>query len=75
MSYFQPLRMRNKWLDTHPSDVVWDNLDDGAFEMTSRFVLSWVLTIGLILVWGFPVVSTTTSFSLFSANFRLSLAL
>ena len=32
------------------------SLDDGALEMTSRYVTSWLATIGLIIGWAFPVV-------------------
>ena len=47
--------MYDKWIETNPGDIVWDNLDDGALEMRSRYVLSWVLMLGLIIAWGFPV--------------------
>ncbi|KAJ7217741.1 DUF221 family protein [Mycena pura] len=46
----------DKWMETSPKDIVWENLDDGALEMTSRYVTSWLATIGLIIGWAFPVV-------------------
>jgi len=47
--------MYNKWLEAHPKDIVWRNLDDGALEMKSRYLLSWVALGGLIFAWAFPV--------------------
>ncbi|KAJ6594223.1 DUF221 family protein [Mycena capillaripes] len=47
--------VKGKWMETNPKDIVWDNLDDGALEMSWRYVTSWIATIGLIIVWGFPV--------------------
>lgn len=51
----QPLKMYDKWMEANPKDIVWKNLDDGALEMNSRFVTSWIATAGLIFVWTFPV--------------------
>lgn len=56
VSYHQPMAMYDRWMETNPADIVWDNLDDGALEMNSRYVISWGLTFGLIIAWGFPVV-------------------
>ncbi len=47
--------MYDKWLEAHPKDIVWRNLDDGALEMRSRYITSWIATIGLIIGWAFPV--------------------
>ncbi|KAJ7268676.1 late exocytosis, associated with Golgi transport-domain-containing protein [Mycena haematopus] len=55
VSHHQPLKMMDKWMETSPKDIVWENLDDGALEMTGRYVTSWIATIGLIIAWGFPV--------------------
>ncbi|KAJ7899036.1 DUF221 family protein [Mycena leptocephala] len=55
VSYHRPLAMYEKWMETSPKDVVWENLDDGALEMTWRYVtidtlcekvhwLNWVCT-------------------------------
>lgn len=52
---YQPLKMENKTMETHPKDIVWRNLDDGALEMKSRYLTSWLATAGLIFVWAFPV--------------------
>lgn len=42
-------------MEAHPKDIVWRNLDDGALEMRSRYITSWIATIGLIIAWTFPV--------------------
>ncbi|KIY74044.1 DUF221-domain-containing protein [Cylindrobasidium torrendii FP15055 ss-10] len=42
------------WMEAHPKDVVWSNLDDGALQMRTRKVLSWLATVGLIIAWAFP---------------------
>ncbi|KAJ7045820.1 DUF221 family protein [Mycena alexandri] len=55
VSYHRPLAMKDKWMETSPKDIVWENLDDGALEMTGRYVTSWLATFGLIVAWGFPV--------------------
>jgi len=47
--------MYSKTMEAHPKDIVWRNLDDGALEMKSRYVTSWLATAGLIFVWAFPV--------------------
>jgi hypothetical protein len=47
--------MKDKWMETSPKDIVWENLDDGAWEMTGRYITSWIATFGLIVAWGFPV--------------------
>ncbi|TFK44505.1 hypothetical protein BDQ12DRAFT_701964 [Crucibulum laeve] len=55
VSYHEPLTMYDKWMEAHPKDIVWKNLDDGALEMRSRYVISWLATVGLIVAWAFPV--------------------
>ncbi|KAF7361617.1 hypothetical protein MVEN_00504900 [Mycena venus] len=55
VSYHKPLAMTDKWMETSPKDIVWENLDDGALEMTGRYITSWIATFGLIVAWAFPV--------------------
>ncbi|KAG2015869.1 DUF221 family protein [Coprinopsis cinerea AmutBmut pab1-1] len=55
VSYHEPLKMVDKWMDAHPKDIVWNNLDDGALEMKGRYITSWMATVGLIIAWTFPV--------------------
>jgi hypothetical protein len=47
--------MYSKWMEANPKDIVWQNLDDGALEMRGRYVISWAVTVGLIIGWAFPV--------------------
>ncbi|KAG5729523.1 hypothetical protein E4T56_gene4603 [Termitomyces sp. T112] len=54
LSYHEPLKMYDKWMEANPKDVVWENLDDGSLEMRSRYIISWLATIGLIVAWSFP---------------------
>ncbi|KAJ3732412.1 DUF221 family protein [Lentinula guzmanii] len=55
VSYHQVLQMNDKFIETHPDDIVWHNLDDDALKTRSKVSLSWMATVGLILVWSFPV--------------------
>jgi hypothetical protein len=47
--------MSDKWVEAHPKDIVWGNLDDGAATTRTRFVISWSITVGLVIAWAFPV--------------------
>jgi hypothetical protein len=55
VSHHDPLMMYDKWIEAHPRDIVWSNLDDGALETRSRRIVSWLATTGLILFWALPV--------------------
>ncbi|KAF8314939.1 DUF221-domain-containing protein [Clavulina sp. PMI_390] len=59
-SYHEPLKMVDKWIELAPEDVVWENIDDGAIETRGRWILSWMATIGLVILWSFPVAFTGT---------------
>ncbi|CCO29749.1 putative membrane protein C24H6,13 [Rhizoctonia solani AG-1 IB] len=48
VSYHEPLKMSQKWVEVAPDDIIWDNIDDGAYEVRSRYVLSWLLTFAVI---------------------------
>ncbi|KAF5364658.1 hypothetical protein D9758_005530 [Tetrapyrgos nigripes] len=54
VSYHEPFKMIDKWIETHPKDIIWNNLDDNALEMRWRHLVSWLALIGLILAWFFP---------------------
>ncbi|KAH7339317.1 DUF221-domain-containing protein [Rhizoctonia solani] len=54
VSYHEPLKMSQKWIEVSPDDIIWDNIDDGAYEVRSRYVLSWVLTFAVIAFWFIP---------------------
>ncbi|KAL1744955.1 hypothetical protein HDZ31DRAFT_37437 [Schizophyllum fasciatum] len=51
VSHHEPLKMSEKWMEAHPKDVVWANLDDGPL----RKAISWAATIALIIFWAIPV--------------------
>ncbi|GJE96634.1 hypothetical protein PsYK624_128340 [Phanerochaete sordida] len=55
VSYHKPLMMADKYIEVSPKDVIWDNIDDGAYEMRFRYVTSWIASIGLIILWFAPV--------------------
>ncbi|CAE6462438.1 unnamed protein product [Rhizoctonia solani] len=54
VSYHEPLKMSQKWVEVAPGDIIWDNIDDGAYEVRSRYVLSWLLTFAVIALWFIP---------------------
>ncbi|CAG7847024.1 Uncharacterized protein RSN1 AltName: Full=Rescuer of SRO7 at high Nacl protein 1 [Serendipita indica DSM 11827] len=54
VAYHEPMTM-DRMIEVAPDDVVWRNIDDGAYEQRSRYVLSWLATIALLIAWGFPV--------------------
>ncbi|CAL1696410.1 unnamed protein product [Somion occarium] len=55
VSYHKPLMMANKWIEVAPKDIIWDNIDDGAYETRFRYVTSWLGSIALIVLWFVPV--------------------
>ncbi|GJE89817.1 hypothetical protein PsYK624_059250 [Phanerochaete sordida] len=55
VSYHAPLMMYDKYVEVAPRDVIWDNIDDGAYEMRFRYVTSWLGSVGLIVLWFAPV--------------------
>ncbi|KAG8704283.1 hypothetical protein FRC09_003651 [Ceratobasidium sp. 395] len=36
VSYHEPLKMSHKWIEVAPDDIIWDNIDDGAYEVRAR---------------------------------------
>ncbi|KAG9120367.1 hypothetical protein FRC07_004167, partial [Ceratobasidium sp. 392] len=54
VSYHEPLKMTDKWIEVAPEDIIWDNIDDGAYEVRVRYVLSWLLTFAVIVFWFIP---------------------
>ncbi|KIK66859.1 hypothetical protein GYMLUDRAFT_37938 [Collybiopsis luxurians FD-317 M1] len=55
VSYHKVLQMNDKFIETHPADIVWHNLDDDALKTRSKVTMSWMITIGLIILYSFPV--------------------
>ncbi|PLW13499.1 hypothetical protein PCANC_15599 [Puccinia coronata f. sp. avenae] len=65
--YQKPLRMAKRYVDAAPQDIIWDNLNINPYDERIRNMVSWVIVIGLIVVWSFPVafigsLSNITSF-------------
>ncbi|KAI0076270.1 DUF221-domain-containing protein [Panus rudis PR-1116 ss-1] len=55
VSYHKPLLMADKWIEVAPKDIIWDNIDDSAYETRFRYVTSWIGSIALIILWFAPV--------------------
>ncbi|KAI8458717.1 hypothetical protein BY996DRAFT_6832998 [Phakopsora pachyrhizi] len=53
--HHQPLVMTEKWVGVSASDVIWSTLGVKPFEQRVRGLISWSLTIGLIVFWSIPV--------------------
>jgi len=49
------LMMSQKFIEVAPKDVIWDNIDDGAYETRFRYVTSWMGSLVLIFIWFLPV--------------------
>ncbi|KAF5389147.1 hypothetical protein D9757_004969 [Collybiopsis confluens] len=43
-----------------PNDIVWHNLDDDALKTRSKVTLSWLITIGMIMLYSVPVAAVGT---------------
>lgn len=55
LQHHLPLRMSGRFTDCAPEDVIWSNLSINPFQAKARFAISWAITIGLIILWAFPV--------------------
>ncbi|KAF9067098.1 hypothetical protein BDP27DRAFT_1329517 [Rhodocollybia butyracea] len=53
--HHEPYRMSRRYVEVAPSDVIWSNLALNPYEMQIRFVISWAITIALIVFWSIPV--------------------
>lgn len=60
VSYHEVLQMNDKFIETHPTDIVWHNLDDDALQTRTKVAISWMATIGFIILWSFPVAAIGT---------------
>jgi len=47
--------MSDKWVGAHPRDIIWSNIDHDDDERSGRFLISWAATVGLVILWAFPV--------------------
>lgn len=49
------LRMLDTAIEVVPEDVEWTNLAINPYQRKVRTIISWALTIGLIIIWAIPV--------------------
>ena len=47
--------MADRHLSVAPEDVIWGNLNLNPYEARIRIAISWGITVGLIILWAFPV--------------------
>ncbi|KZT25738.1 DUF221-domain-containing protein [Neolentinus lepideus HHB14362 ss-1] len=53
--HHEPYRMAKKYVEIAPEDVIWGNLGLNPYEQSVRQVIGWAATVGLIILWAFPV--------------------
>ncbi|KAL4400225.1 phosphate metabolism protein 7 [Malassezia pachydermatis] len=51
----EPYRMAERYLEIHPKDVVWSNLNLNPYERKIRSVGFWVLTWATVIFWCIPI--------------------
>jgi hypothetical protein len=56
LTHHEPYRMSGslKYVEVAPEDVIWDNLVLNPYERRVRSALSWLASIGLIILWAIP---------------------
>ncbi|KAI0918583.1 hypothetical protein AcV5_002534 [Taiwanofungus camphoratus] len=55
LTHHGPYRMARKSINVAPADVIWGNLNMNPYEARVRTAIGWCATIGLIILWAFPV--------------------
>jgi calcium permeable stress-gated cation channel len=55
LTHHEPYRMADRHLGVSPQDIIWDNLNMNPYEARVRIAISWGITLGLIILWAFPV--------------------
>ncbi|GAA5909988.1 hypothetical protein JCM8208_006407 [Rhodotorula glutinis] len=55
LNHHAPLRMSARYLEVAQDDVIWGNLNINPYQQRARYAISWAMTIGLIILWSFPV--------------------
>lgn len=55
LTHHSPYRMADRHLGVAPQDVLWANLNMNPYEARIRTAMSWGITLGLIILWAFPV--------------------
>ena len=58
VSHHIPNHMAPRLIEIAPDDVIWDNMSLTWFERYIRTTLVWILIVGLIIGWAFPVTFT-----------------
>ncbi|KAH9939550.1 DUF221-domain-containing protein [Amylocystis lapponica] len=55
LTHHGPYRMAQKSIGVAPQDIIWSNLNMNPYEARVRVAISWAFTLGLIILWAFPV--------------------
>ncbi|KIP07239.1 hypothetical protein PHLGIDRAFT_30114 [Phlebiopsis gigantea 11061_1 CR5-6] len=55
LTHHSPYRIADRQLGIDPEDVIWENLNLNPYEARIRMAISWGITLGLIILWAFPV--------------------
>ncbi|KNZ47361.1 hypothetical protein VP01_646g6 [Puccinia sorghi] len=55
LAHHTPLKMNGKWLDVASEDVIWANLSMNPLQQRVRVLISWGVTIALVVFWSLPV--------------------
>ncbi|GAA5838909.1 hypothetical protein JCM11251_003734 [Rhodosporidiobolus azoricus] len=55
LNHHAPLRMSSRFLEVGQDDVIWGNLNINPYQQRLRYAASWAATLGLIILWSFPV--------------------
>lgn len=55
LTHHEPYRMADRHLGVSPNDVIWANLNLNPYEARIRMAISWGITLGMIILWSFPV--------------------
>lgn len=46
--------MSARYIEVGQDDVIWSNLSINPYQAKARYAISWLFTIGLIVLWAFP---------------------
>ena len=51
----KPYRISDRYIEAHPLNVVWSNLNMNPYEKKIRTIIFWAITIALVIFWVIPV--------------------
>lgn len=54
-AHHMPYRMGQRFLDVHPNDIIWGNLNMNPYEQRVRNAVGWAITFAIVLFWTIPV--------------------